>query len=167
MQSFEYAPVKTLSEAAQILSRAAGHEAGPVRILAGGTDLLVQLREGRRTAALLVDIKPIPELNQLEFDPTTGLVIGAAVPCYRICEQPQIAAAYPGLVDAVSLIGGTQIQGRASLGGNLCNASPAANSIPALIVHRAVCQIYGPNGGREMAVEDFCTAPGRNVLGLW
>jgi CO/xanthine dehydrogenase FAD-binding subunit len=160
MQSFEYAAARSLSEAATLLSRGEGTN----RVLAGGTDLIVQLREGRRTAALLVDVKTIPELNQVEFDPAGGLRIGAAVPCYRICEHAQIAAAYPGLVDAVSLIGGTQIQGRASLGGNLCNASPAADSIPALIVHRAVCQIHGPKGSRELAVEKFCTAPGQNAL---
>ncbi|MDO8942953.1 MAG: xanthine dehydrogenase family protein subunit M [Desulfobacterales bacterium] len=160
MQSFEYAAARSLSEAAALLSRGEGVN----RVLAGGTDLIVQLREGRRTAALLVDVKPIPELNLLEFDPAGGLLIGAAVACYRICAHAPIAAAYPGLVDAVSLIGGTQIQGRASLGGNLCNASPAADSIPALIVHRAVCLIHGPNGSRVLAVENFCSAPGRNAL---
>jgi CO/xanthine dehydrogenase FAD-binding subunit len=160
MQSFEYAAARSLSEAAALLSRGDGAN----RVLAGGTDLIVQLREGRRSASLVVDVKPIPELNTLEFDPDAGLLIGAAVPCYRICEHEQIAAAYPGLVDAVSLIGGTQIQGRASLGGNLCNASPAADTIPALIVHRAVCQIHGPNGSRVLPVQDFCVAPGRNAL---
>jgi carbon-monoxide dehydrogenase medium subunit len=133
-------------------------------VLAGGTDLIVQLREGRRKASLLVDIKSIPEVNELTYDPDLGLCIGATVPCWRICKDPAVTAAYPGLLDAVSLIGGTQIQGRATVGGNLCNASPAADSIPALIVHRAVCVIFGPGGSREAAVENFCTAPGRNIL---
>ena len=92
------------------------------------------------------------------------MLIGAAVPCYRIYGNQQVASAYPGLIDAVSLIGGVQVQGRASLGGNLCNASPAADSIPALIAHRAICLIASVNGRREMPVEDFCIAPGRNVL---
>jgi CO/xanthine dehydrogenase FAD-binding subunit len=112
----------------------------------------------------LVDIKSIPEVNQLKFDPSTGLTLGSAVSCLRISSDPLVSQMYPGLVDAVSLIGGVQIQGRASVGGNLCNASPAADSIPALIVHRAVCVIAGPDGYREAAVEDFCTAPGRNIL---
>jgi carbon-monoxide dehydrogenase medium subunit len=160
MQSFEYAAAGSLAEAAALLAR----EPGAARVLAGGTDLLVQLREGRRRAALVVDVKPIPELNQLSCDARAGLYLGAAVSCRRICDDPVVAFAYPGLVDAVSLIGGTQIQGRASVGGNLCNASPAADAIPALIVHRAVCLIHGPQGSRELPVEQFCTAPGQNAL---
>jgi carbon-monoxide dehydrogenase medium subunit len=87
------------------------------------------------------------------------------VPCYRIYEHPEIPRAYPGLNDAASLIGGVQIQSRASLGGNLCNASPAADTVPALIAHEAVCVIAGPQGRREVPAEQFCTAPGRTVLG--
>jgi carbon-monoxide dehydrogenase medium subunit len=113
---------------------------------------------------MLVDIKGIPEVNQLSYSAAEGLTLGAAVPCYRIYEHQEIAATYPGLIDAVSLVGGTAIQGRASVGGNLCNASPAADTIPALIVHRAVCVIAGPNGRREMPVEQFCTGPGRTAL---
>ena len=94
-----------------------------------------------------------------------GPRLGAAVPCYRIYEHEQIAKAYPGLIDAASLIGGIQIQSRASLGGNLCNASPAADSIPPLIALEAVCVIAGPEGTREVPVEKFCTAPGKTVLG--
>ena len=149
MQSFAYVAARTLNEAADHLSNP-GRQAN---VLAGGTDLIVQLREGRRRIDLLVDIKSIPEVNRLTYHPERGLTIGAAVSCQRICRDP-----------AVSLIGGTQIQGRATVGGNLCNASPAADTIPALISHRAVCTIYGPNGLHEVAVEDFCTAPGRNVL---
>jgi CO/xanthine dehydrogenase FAD-binding subunit len=159
MQSFEYVAAKTLLEATLLLS---GDPASR-RILAGGTDLIVQLREGRRTASLVVDVKAIPELNQLEYS-QYGLLIGAAVPCFRICDFLQENGHYPGLLEAVSLIGGTQIQGRASLGGNLGNSSPAADSIPALIVHHAICLIGGPAGSRELPVEDFCTAPGQNAL---
>jgi len=135
-----------------------------VKILAGGTDLIVQLREGRRKARALVDIKNIPEANVLSYDPGSGLTIGAAVPCYRIRQEAAIARYYPGLIDAVELIGGVQIQGRATLGGNLCNASPAADSIPALIVNEATCTIAGLGGMRQVAVEDFCTAPGQTIL---
>ena len=160
MQEFDYVRVHEIQDAISILSR----EDGGASILVGGTDLLVQLRERQRTAKLLVDIKSIPEVNQLAFDPSTGLTLGSAVSCLRISSDSVISQIYPGLVDAVSLIGGVQIQGRASVGGNLCNASPAADSIPALIVHRAMCIIVGPDGNREVAVDDFCTAPGSNIL---
>ncbi len=160
LQAFEYIPARSVNEVVSLLSNGGDQ----VRILSGGTDLLVQLREGRREARLLVDIKRIPEVNELSYDPIVGLRLGAAVPCYRICGNPAIARAYPGLIDAVSLIGSVQIQGRASLGGNLCNASPAADSIPALIVHEAICVIAGPHGYREVPVENFCTAPGQTVL---
>ena len=160
MQAFAYVPTTTIEEAVTILTK----EGDQARVLSGGTDLLVQLREGRRKVGTVVDVKHIPELNELSYSPETGLHIGAAVPCYRIYGNPAVAANYPGLVDAASLIGGVQIQGRASLGGNLCNASPAADSIPALIAHAAVCVIAGANGTREVPVEEFCMAPGRTVL---
>lgn len=161
MQDFEYAAVKTIDEALSLL-QSNGEKAC---ILSGGTDLLVQLREGRKSTSFVVDIKQIPEVNQLVFDQQQGMIIGAAVPCLRICTDPLFASRYPGLVDALSLIGGTQIQGRASIGGNLCNASPAADSIPALITHHALAVIAGPEGFREMPVEKFCLGPGRTVLG--
>ncbi len=160
MQAFDYVAAQCVEQAVSLLSQP-GEKA---RVLGGGTDLLVQLREGRRQATLLVDIKPIPEVNQLSYDARQGLLIGAAVPCSGIAGFPAAALHYPGLVEAVSLIGGIQIQNRATLGGNLCNASPAADSLPALIVHEAVCIIAGPAGQRETAVENFCTAPGRTDL---
>lgn len=160
MQDFEYVAAQSVDEVVSMLAQTGK----TVRILSGGTDLLVQLREGRRKADLVVDIKRVPQASELVYDPAAGLTIGAAVPCYCICADPMIAAAYPGLVDAVSLIGGMQIQGRASVGGNLCNASPAADTTPALIVHQAVCLIAGPGGPRELPVEQFCTAPGQNAL---
>ena len=160
MQAFDYATARSVDEAVSLLAKY-GDQARP---LAGGTDIIVAVREGRRKVAMLVDIKSIPEVNQLSFDMAQGLTIGAAVPCYRIYDDQEIAAAYPGLIDAFSLIGGTAIQGRASVGGNLCNASPAADTIPALIAHEATCVIAGPNGRREMPVEQFCTGPGRTAL---
>lgn len=160
MQAFEYVRAQTAAEVVTLLS----NQAETVRILNGGTDLLVQLREGRRQADRLVDIKQLPEANELSYDPIAGLRLGAAVACYRVCDDALVPHVYPGLIDAVSLIGGTQIQGRATVGGNLCNASPAADSIPALIVHRAVCVITGPGGRRETPVEDLCLAPGQTVL---
>lgn len=160
MQSFDYIAPGSVDE---ILSALAGQN-GHAKILCGGTDLLVQLREGRRTAGLVVDVKHIPELTEVAFDPKTGLRIGAAASCHQICSDPNVANRYPGLIDGIHLIGGVQIQNRASVGGNLCNASPAADSIPALIVHEAICNIAGPNGGRTVSVEEFCIAPGQNAL---
>lgn len=160
MQAFDYIAAKTVDEAIALLA-AKGAQA---RVLAGGTDLIVQLREGRRRLELVVDIKTIPDVNVLSYNAQSGLQLGAAVPCYQIYGDATIAAAYPGLMDAFTLVGGTQIQGRASVGGNLCNSSPAADTIPTLIAHRATCVIAGPNGRREVPVDQFCTAPGRNVL---
>jgi len=160
MKDIDYTAPRTLSEAVTLLNE----KADRARVLAGGTDIIVQLREHRRDLDLLVDVKNIPEINELSYDAKTGLRLGAAVPCYRIYENAAIAQAYPGLIDAVSLVGGIQIQSRASVGGNLCNASPAADTIPPLIALEAVCVIAGPKGTRQIPVENFCTAPGRTAL---
>jgi CO/xanthine dehydrogenase FAD-binding subunit len=160
LQAFDYAAARSVDEAVSLLAR----HGDQARVLAGGTDIIVQVREGRRQIAMLVDVKGIPEVSQLSYEASQGLTIGAAVPCYKIYEREDVAAAYPGLIDAVSLVGGIQIQGRATVGGNLCNASPAADTIPALIVHHATCVIAGPNGRREIPVEQFCTGPGRTAL---
>ncbi len=160
MHEIDYLAPKSIDEAVAAMA-SKGEQA---RALAGGTDLLVQLRGGRRTAELVVDVKDIPELNQISYDAGSGLTIGAATPCYRIYQDEAVASAYPGLVDCTSLIGSIQIQGRASIGGNLCNSAPSADAIPAVIALGGVATIVGPNGTREVAVEDFCTGPGRNVL---
>src|SRR2546423_12460497 len=159
MKDITYAAPKTLADATALLN----DKGDRARILAGGTDIIVQVREGRRDIDALVDIKHITEVNELTCD-AKGLVIGAAVPCCVIYENQTIAKAYPGLIDAVSLIGGIQIQSRASLGGNLCNSSPAADTVPALIALEASAVIAGPKGQRELPVEQFCTGPRRNVL---
>src|SRR5437867_611774 len=149
MKDIDYAAPKTVAEAVKLF-----YDKGDrARILAGGTDIIVQLREHRRDCDILIDIKHIPEVNALSYNAKQGLRLGAAVPCYRICEHKEIAKAYPGLIDAVSLVGGIQIQSRASVGGNLCNASPAADTTPALIALEAVCVIAGPKGTRELPVE--------------
>jgi len=158
VQEFAYVRPRSVAEAITLL------EQEEACVLSGGTDLLVQLREGRRRARVVVDIKFVPEVSTLRFDPERGLEIGAATPCWRIAGDPVVSRIYPGLVDAVGLVGGVQIQGRATVGGNLCNASPAGDTIPALIVHEAACVIAGPNGWRELPVEQFCTGPGRNAL---
>ncbi|HLZ72467.1 MAG TPA: xanthine dehydrogenase family protein subunit M [Dehalococcoidia bacterium] len=161
MQAIEYQAPQTVREAVGLL-QGAGENA---RVLAGGTDVIVQVREGRRpNVSLLVDVKKIPELTSITFDQQRGLRIGAATPCYRIYENEMVTRLYPALIDSASLIGGTAIQGRASLGGNLCNASPAADTIPTLIVLSGVAEIAGPEGTRELPVEQFCIAPGRTAL---
>ncbi|HHY56694.1 MAG TPA: xanthine dehydrogenase family protein subunit M [Chloroflexi bacterium] len=161
MQPFRYIRAQNAEHAATLLQQ----QNGRARILAGGTDLIVALRERRIEADLVIDIKGIPEVDDVTFDAHDGLRIGAAAPCYRIYRHADVVRHYPGIIDAASLIGGVQIQGRASLGGNLCNASPAADSIPALIVHSAICDIALPQTRRRVPVEEFCVAPGKTVLG--
>ena len=158
MKDFEYTVPATLREAVKLLS----HD--NARALAGGTDLIVQMRIRRLQPERVVDVKNLPELNELRVSPRSGLRIGAAVPCHRIYEDPEIAERYPGIVDAAAIIGGIQIQGRASFGGNLCNASPSADTIPLLIAYGARAEIAGPDGRRKVFVKDFCTAPGQSVL---
>ena len=160
MRAFEYFAPATVGEALTALS-GKGRRARP---LAGGTDLIGQLRRGERVADLVVDLKKIPELNGIAYAPGGGLTVGAAVPCHRIVEHADILAAYPGLVDAVGLIGGTAIQGRATMGGNLCNAAPSGDSIPAMIVLGATGKIAGPAGERTVEAGRFCVDPGQTVL---
>jgi len=149
-----------VQEATRLLASANGG----AKILAGGTDILVQLREGLRTADLVVDVKKIPELLNLKYDSQRGLQLGASVPCYQLYERDDLRQAYGALTDAARIVGGWQIQSRASVGGNLCNSSPAADTVPPLIVLRALCRIARPDGMREVRAEDFCVAPGRNLL---
>ena len=160
MQAFEYINAQTVSEVVALLDE----KGDQARILAGGTDLIVQAREGKRTLDWMIDIKSIPEVNILDYDSKNGLTLGAAVPCYQIYAVDAICDAYPGLIDATKIIGGTAIQGRAGVGGNLCNASPAADGIPPLIVLNATCIIAGLKGERETPVKDFCTGPGQTAL---
>ena len=159
MRNFEYLAPETFDEALSALGRAS-----EARLLAGGTDLLTQLRGRRKTADVVIDVKRIPELNVLRYDPAAGLALGAAVPCYRIYNDAAVKRHYPALAATAALIGGIQIQGRASIGGNLANAAPSADAVPILIALRATCRIAGPARVREIPVEDFCVAPGKNAL---
>ncbi len=134
------------------------------RVLAGGTDLLVQLRSGAIAPELVVDIKRIRETREIRED-GGRLVIGAAVTGAELGEHAAARARWPGVVEAAELIGSTQIQGRASLGGNLCNASPAADTVPALVAAAAACRVAGPAGVRRVPVEAVCTGPGAVSLG--
>ncbi len=159
MIDFDYAVPTSLSEAVSLM----GSNGGSARMLAGGTDLLIMMRAGRRLAKLVVDAKSVPELNELSLT-DSGLNLGAATSCKRIWDDEPVVQAYPALNDSASIIGSVQIQGRASVGGNLCNAAPSADCTPTLIVHSGVCTIAGPNGTRQVPVEEFCTGPGTNVL---
>jgi carbon-monoxide dehydrogenase medium subunit len=149
----------TVEEAVRALAGAGG----TAKPLAGGTDLLVQLRSGRAKPEVIVDTKRIPEMIGVREE-SGGFIIGASTPSAVIGEHKKLKQAWPGVVEAAKLIGSTQIQGRASLAGNLCNASPAADSVPALIAARATCVIAGPSGRREAPVEAICTGPGRTSL---
>ena len=155
----EYKAPGSIDEAVTLLAQASSS----AQILAGGTDLLVQIRAGFTKPSLVVDVKNIPELQTISLD-DDGVRIGAAVSGAELGENDAVKAAWPGLVEATELIGSTQIQGRASLGGNLCNASPAADTVPALVAASAICLIAGPDGQREAPVEQIVTGPGQTSL---
>lgn len=133
------------------------------KVLAGGTDLLVQLREEMIEPSLIVDIKRIAETRIVKMG-ADEIRIGAAVTGAELDENDALKAAWPGVVEGVELIGSWQVQGRATIGGNLCNGSPAADGVPALIAGAAKIVIVGPNGTREVPAEDFNTGPGQNIL---
>ena len=159
MYAPSFAAPTTVAEAVQLLANASG----VARVLAGGTDLLVQLRSGVLKPDLIVDTKQIPELRTITTE-GGGYRIGASVSGAEANEHAGLSKDWPGVVEAVELIGSTQIQGRASFVGNLCNASPAADSVPALVAAEATAVIAGPNGEREVPVEDVPIAPGRTSL---
>ncbi|MCA9143412.1 MAG: xanthine dehydrogenase family protein subunit M [Planctomycetaceae bacterium] len=159
MHAFDYQAPTTVAEAIQLLAK---HN-GTARPLAGGTDLIDQMRVGRFAPEVVIDVKKLKELNVLSVD-ADGLHVGAAVPCYRIYSDETVNSQYTALADSCHIIGGIQIQSRASIGGNLCNSGPAADSTPSMIALGGVCVITGPDGTREVPVESFCTGPGKNVL---
>jgi carbon-monoxide dehydrogenase medium subunit len=159
MPSLNYAAPTTVDEAVKLLAGASGL----AKVLSGGTDLLVQLRSGRVRPDLIVDTKKIPGIMSIREE-AGGFVIGAATPGAVVEAHAGMNKAWPGVVEALDLIGSTQIQGRASLAGNLCNASPAADSVPALFAAAAIAVIVGPNGKREVPVEQIPTGPGRTSL---
>jgi carbon-monoxide dehydrogenase medium subunit len=138
-------------------------EAGEARVLAGGTDLLVQMRSEIVSPDLVVDIKKISELCQIKEE-AGGFRVGAAVTGAELKEHPKLSKIWPGVVEAANLIGSTQVQGRATMGGNLCNGSPAADSVPALIAAAAIATVVGPKGKRDLKVEDIMLAPRKLAL---
>jgi len=136
---------------------------GDARVLAGGTDLLVQMRADVLEPELIVDIKRIPETRAVKEE-KGGWRIGAAVTGAELKEHPRLKQVWPGVIEAANLIGSTQVQGRATMGGNLCNGSPAADSVPALVAAGAVASLVGPRGRRDLAVEDVMLGPRKLAL---
>jgi carbon-monoxide dehydrogenase medium subunit len=157
MADIRYLAPETLDDAVKAFA-AAGSAA---RILAGGTDLLVQMRAGVVHPGVIVDIKKIKETTSIEETAGGGFRIGAAVSGMALAEHPRFGKVWPGVLEAINLIGSKQVQGRASAGGNLCNASPAGDSVPALVAAGAIVTIQGPNGRRELPVEQVPAGPGR------
>ena len=159
MQAMRYETPETLDAAVALLAGADGVS----RVLAGGTDLLVQLRAGMIEPALVVDIKRIDEMREITAE-DGGCRVGAAVTGAELGEHAALKAAWPGVVEATELIGSTQIQGRATMVGNLCNASPAADAVPALIAAGAVVSVAGPDGRRDVPAQQIATGPGQTSL---
>ncbi len=159
MSEMRYEAPSTLQAAVALLAEAKG----PARVLAGGTDLLIQMRSKRIEPELLVDIKNIAEMRSINAE-GGRFRFGAAVSGMELLEHEAFASAWPGVIDGVKLIGSVQVRGRATVGGNLCNASPAADSVPPLIAAGAMVSIIGPGGRRESRVEDFVTGPGKTTL---
>jgi len=160
LHAINYESPRTIADAVALLA-AHGDKARP---LSGGTDLVIQLRAGVRRPEYVVDIKHIPEMTRISFSMQHGLHLGAAVSCIEIHENADMRRYYPGLTEAAHLIGSLQIQSRATVGGNLCNGSPAGDSTPALIALGAKARIVGPKGERIVPVDTFITGPARTVL---
>ena len=160
MSDTQYLAAKTIDEAVQAHNQANG----AARFLAGGTDLLVQIKSGIKKPNLVIDVKKIVELNSIDEISENEFVIGASVSGANLNRNKKFASLWPGVLEAFRLIGSEQIQGRASLGGNLCNGSPAGDSVPALIAAGCVAVIAGPDGRKELPIEEFHTGPGRTIL---
>ena len=160
MSDTQYLAAKTIDEAVDAHAKANGS----ARFLDGGTDLLVQIKSGIRKPNLVIDIKKIVELNSIQEISENEFVIGASVSGANLNRNLKFAKLWPGVLEAFRLIGSEQIQGRASLGGNLCNGSPAGDSVPALIAAGCKAVIAGPDGRKEIPIENFHLGPGKTIL---
>lgn len=154
-----YAKPTTTAEAVSFLKE----EQGIARILSGGTDILVQLKAGMLEPDLIVDVKHLDGAKDITAE-DGGYRIGAAVSGAQLGEHEGVVALWPGVVEGLELIGSTQVQGRATMVGNLCNGSPAADSVPGLVTADAVVRIAGPDGTRDCAVIDIPVSPGKISL---
>ncbi len=160
MRRFEYHDPASLAEASALLVRH-GAEAS---VLAGGTDLLVEIKEHLRWPRHVIDVKRIPGLAALEYDDRAGLRFGALVTAREVETSPVVQEKYPSLAQAARELGSIQVRHRATIVGNICRASPSADTLPPLIADGAAVRIHGPAGGRTIALEEFFTGPGTTVL---
>lgn len=158
MPNFDYESPTSLAEALELLSKP-----GEVRPLSGGTDIIDQLKNNRRNADLVVDTKRVPELLKIESN-GSGLTIGSAVSCTEVHKYVEKTGGYPALAESTELVGSVHIQNRASVGGNVCNAAPSADTIPSLLIHEAVVHTASASGSREIPLIDFFAGPGQTVL---
>ena len=160
MRPFTYLAPKSLDEALQALAQADGE----VRPLVGGTDLIDQMRQDRRSPSVVLDVKRIPETMRLEYVPGEGLHIGSAVSCTDTAAYPQVGELYSAIQEACLLVGSIAIQNRASIGGNICNAAPSADTVPPMLCHGARAVVVGPKGRWEVPLEEFFKGPGQHVM---
>ena len=158
MPNFDYEAPTSLASALELLARP-----GEMRPLSGGTDIIDQLKSNRRHADLVVDLKRVPELLALESN-SSSLKIGSAVSCTDVHKYTAENGGFPALSESTELVGSIHIQNRASVGGNVCNAAPSADTIPALLIHEAVARTASASGGREIPLIDFFAGPGQTVL---
>lgn len=160
MHPFSYVAPKSMDEALKVLSQSEGL----VKPLVGGTDLIDQIKQNRKSPSVVLDTKHIPEMMRLEYSVQDGLHIGSAVPCTDTAAHPQVAKLFTALYESCQLIGSTQIQNRASVGGNICNAAPSADTVPGLICYSAKEVILSPRGRREVPLEEFFKGPGEHHM---
>ena len=162
MKPFEYYAPKSLDEAVSIFDNA--KEVGDTRGLIGGSDLIDQVRNGRREPNTVVNLKGIPETNRIEWIEGDGLHLGSAVSCSTTSAFPKIKERYYGLYQACGLVGSVQIQNRASVAGNVCNSTPSADTVPSLLSYNAKALLVSSKGERIVELNNFFTGPGRNIM---
>jgi len=160
MREFDYHSPASLEAALSLLDRCQG-----AKVLAGGTDLIVQMKEGRIRPQVLIDVKGVAELNRLAFVEDGALFIGAAVPLNRIISYPRVRTVFPALFEACSIVGSMQLRNRATMGGNICNGAPSADTAPPLLTLSARAIVAGPGGSRPVPMAEFFIGPGRTVVG--
>lgn len=161
MKNFEYIDPKTVSEAISVL----GQQNGTVKVLAGGTDLFLRMRHRALMPDVVVDLKRIPELAVLRYSDQEGLLIGSTVTHGAVAADAAVRQHYGALAAATNWVGSPQTRHRGTVVGNICNASPAADTAPALLAYRAMVVIAGPAGSREVPIDVFFQGPGRTALG--